>query len=124
MTDYDLTQEQADKMRNELRRAAEESTDWFSEPLIRPEMTATVTYRSPEYCGPMSLKDLKKYVDDALEKGVPGDSEVHNYDGVMVEGIVFSYQTERVEKIECGSHIPPDRQYDLIIATHEWCEDE
>lgn len=87
-------------------------------------MQATLCYNSVESAsGPMTLGMLYDAVTDAMEKGMPTDSEVFNsYTGKGIEGVRFLYETEKVEPIMCGEHIGSDPQ-DIIVTTHE-CEEQ
>ena len=83
-------------------------------------MQATICYDSVECCGPMTLGMLYDAVTEALEKGMPKDSEVfESSTEAPIEGVRFLFETDRVSPIECGSHIYPEKAFDILIDTHE-----
>ena len=83
-------------------------------------MQATLCYDSIVVCGPMTLGILRDAVNEAIEKGMPLNSEVFNsVSEEAIEGVRFLYETDKIEKCECGDHIPPTQKFDLLIATHE-----
>jgi hypothetical protein len=84
---------------------------------------ATICYNSVESAsGPMTLGMLYEAVTDALEKGMPIDSEVYESSSQEnIYGVRFLFETEKVEPIMCGEHIGSDPQ-DIIVTTHE-CEE-
>lgn len=41
-----------------------------------------------------------------------------------IESVRFLYETERVEKVECGEHLTGDEQSDLLINTHGCGDDD
>lgn len=83
-------------------------------------MQATICYDSVESAsGPMTLGMLYDAVTEALEKGMPKDSEVfESSTEAPIEGVRFLFETEKVGPIECGGHIYPDKSFDLIVDTH------
>lgn len=83
-------------------------------------MQATICYDSVESAsGPMTLGMLYDAVTEALEKGMPKDSEVfESSTEAPIEGVRFLFETEKVGPIECGGHIYPDKGFDLIVDAH------
>lgn len=84
---------------------------------------ATISYDSIESAsGPMTLGMLYDAVTEAIEKGMPTDSEVFESSSQeAITGVRFLFETEKVEPIMCGEHIGSDPQ-DIIVTTHE-CEE-
>lgn len=84
-------------------------------------MQATICYDSVESAtGPMTLGMLYDAVTEALEKGMPLDSEVFESNTeAPISSVRFLYETDKVSPIECGSHIFPDKGFDILIDTHE-----
>lgn len=83
-------------------------------------MQATLRYDSIVVCDSMTLGILRDAVNEAIEKGMPLNSEVFNsVSEEAIEGVRFLYDTDKIEKCECGDHIPPTQKFDLLIATHE-----
>ena len=84
-------------------------------------MQATICYDSIESAtGPMTLGMLYDAVTEALEKGMPLDSEVFESNTeAPISSVRFLYETDKVSPIECGSHIFPDKGFDILIDTHE-----
>ncbi len=92
---------------------------------VKGAMQATLCYDSVDVCGPMTLGILRDAVNEAIEKGMPLNSEVFNSGSEeAIEGIRFLYETDKIEKCECGDHVPPTQKFDLLINTHEGCFDE
>lgn len=88
---------------------------------VKSAMQATLCYDSIETCGPMTLGILRDAVLEAIEKGMPLTSEVFNSGSEeAIEGIRFLYETDKVEKIDCGEH-SDSFPHDILISTHE-CE--
>lgn len=88
---------------------------------VKGAMQATLCYDSIETCGPLTLEILRDAVLEAIEKGMPLDSEVFNSGSEeAIEGVRFLYETDKVEKIDCGEHTDSFPQ-DILISTHE-CE--
>lgn len=96
---------------------------WFDSFKPKSVMQATLCYDSIESAsGPMTLKMLYDAVTEAIEKGMPVDSEVfESHTENPIEGVRFLFETDKVEPIQCGEHMVTDYT-DLIINTHE-CED-
>lgn len=84
-------------------------------------MQATICYDSIESAiGPMTLGMLHNAVTEALEKGMPLDSEVFESNTeAPISSVRFLYETDRVSPIECGGHIYPDKGFDILVDTHE-----
>jgi len=88
-------------------------------------MKATLCYDSIVVCGSMTLGILRDAVNEAIEKGMPLNSEVFNsVSEEPIESVRFLYETERVEKVECGEHLTGDEQSDLLINTHGCGDDD
>jgi len=97
-----------------------ERSGWFDSFKPKGIMQAVLRYDSVECCGPMTLGMLYDAVTEALEKGMPKDSEVfESSTEAPIEGVRFLFETDRVSPIECGSHIYPDKGFDILVDTHE-----
>ncbi len=83
-------------------------------------MQATICYDSIESAtGPMTLGMLYDAVTEALEKGMPKESEVFNsHTEQAIEGVRFLFETDKVQPIQCGEHMTMEYT-DLVIDTHE-----
>jgi hypothetical protein len=94
---------------------------WFDSFRPKSIMEAVLRYDSVESAsGPMTLGMLYDAVTEALEKGMPKDSEVfESSTEAPIEGVRFLFETDRVSPIECGSHIYPEKAFDILIDTHE-----
>jgi len=106
-----------EEVRDVLERAG-----WFKSFEAKSQMQATICYDSIESAsGPMTLGMLYDAVTEAIEKGMPTDSEVFESSSQeAISGVRFLFETEKVEPIMCGDHIGSDPQ-DLIVTTH-YCE--
>ena len=83
-------------------------------------MHAAISFDSGEARGPMTLKMLYDAVTEAMEKGMPMESEVFNSCSEKpIEGVRFLFETDRVSPIQCGEHMYGDEVNDLVIDTHE-----
>lgn len=98
-----------------------ERAGWFDSFKPKSIMQAVLRYDSVESAsGPMTLGMLYDAVTEALEKGMPKDSEVfESSTEAPIEGVRFLFETDKVSPIECGSHIPPDKGFDILVDTHE-----
>ena len=88
---------------------------------VGPVMEAVIRYDSVETVCPMTLGILRDVVLEAIEKGMPLESEVFNSGSEeAIEGVRFLFKTDKIGPIECGEHkgfFPVD----ILISTHE-CE--
>lgn len=93
---------------------------WFDSFKPKSVMQATICYDSIESAtGPMTLGMLYDAVTEALEKGMPKDSEVFNsHTEQAIEGVRFLFETEKVRPIQCGEHMTTEYT-DLLIDAHE-----
>jgi hypothetical protein len=100
-----------------------ERAGWFDSFKPKSVMQAVLRYDSVESASePMTLGMLYDAVTEALEKGMPKDSEVfESSTEAAINGVRFLFETEKVEPIMCGEHIGSDPQ-DIIVTTHE-CEE-
>ncbi len=82
-------------------------------------MQATICYDSVESAsGPMTLGMLRDAVTEAIEKGMPLDSEVYeSHTEKPIEGVRFLYESDKMHKIWCSDH-EDKNQFDLLIDTH------
>lgn len=71
--------------------------------------------------GTKSLKKMKKAVKDIFEFLPQAEMEEAEE---PIESVRFLYETERVEKVECGEHLIGDEQSDLLINTHGCGDDD
>lgn len=85
-------------------------------------LSATLCYDSVDSIPCLNLGMLKKAVDEAIEKGMPLESDVFDADTEKgIQSVRFLYEADSFEKIECGEHIPPDKATDILVPTHK-CE--
>lgn len=87
-------------------------------------VSAMLCYDSVDSIPFLNLGMLKKAVDEAIEKGMPLESDVFDADTEKgIHCVRFLYEADGFEKIECGEHITPSGGTDVLITTHE-CDRE
>ena len=113
-----VSKEAAQKVMEKAGFGVQDTLDSF---VPKGAMQATLCYNSVESAsGPMTLKMLRDAVTEAIEKGMPLDSEVfESSTEAPIEGVRFLFETDRVSPIECGGHIYPDKGFDILVDTHE-----
>lgn len=115
-----VSKEAAQKVMEKAGFGVQDTLDSF---VPKAVMQATVCYDSVESAsGPMTLGMLYDAVTEALEKGMPKDSEVfESSTEAPIEGVRFLFETDKIEPIMCGEHLGSGPQ-DIIVTAHE-CEE-